>query len=114
MTIEFPGNQPSQAALNNGLADVAIALRDAFINLEQMNSQVTAGVTFTNPTTSLPFTSASDYLQNGLGFTAPNAAIILSILGNLMRMDAAWNGSGTITPAFDFRTNAVPVEGIAQ
>jgi len=89
------GVQPSVGGINSQVAAMAISLRDDFQRIANfqawLNTVGSAGLV-------------------ALGFTAPDAAVIVSSMGNLATLSAIYQGTAT-GPAFNYMANTEPLWG---
>jgi hypothetical protein len=97
------GNQPTPATINNIVSGLALSLRNNFQNIVNVNSwllSVGAG----NPVAVLEAAPFS--------FSAPDAAVIVSALGNMADLAAKYQGGsgGTALP-FNYMANTEPLWG---
>jgi hypothetical protein len=90
------GYQPNQTQINTLAGQYAVALRNDFQNVVNLNGYVTAmgGATF----------------LEGLGFTNADAATLVSTLGNLATLASIYQG-GTQESALNYDDNSQALWG---
>jgi hypothetical protein len=85
-------NTPNSGTFQQQISDATVALRNDFQTLKNLNDYIIAE-------------GGSTWLANTVGIAAPDAAVIVSTLGNLAALEAIYRG-GTPGAAFDYRTNS--------
>jgi hypothetical protein len=92
------GNQPTITSVNQTAGDIALGWRA--IALRTINFQAW-----------LNSVGAAGLEAAPIGISTPDAATIISTIGNLYTLAQAYIGAGTITPAFNFEANSVDLWG---
>jgi hypothetical protein len=85
------GNQPSVSGINSAVAGFAVTLRDTFADIVQFNAWLAA------------YGSAA--ALETLGFTAGDAAVIVSSMGNLATLASVAAGTATQPAEFNYVAN---------
>lgn len=74
------GQQPSVTSLNNLLTQYAVALRDACVNISELNTQINGQ-------------NAGLALLEGIGFSASDAQSFLNMLGYMQNVAGCYYGT---------------------
>ena len=84
-------NPPNSASYQQRLTSLVVALRDAFQNVQNANDYITAagGVTF---------------LENSMGMTPEDSAVVVSTFANLGALATAYNGGSA--PVLNYKENS--------
>lgn len=94
-------NAPNPGSFLGQISQAVVNIRNDFQTLVNLNNYITAmgGETFL--TTAFP---------NGIGLTAPDAAVVISALGNLNNVATGYNG-GAPAPQLNYQANSQPLWG---
>jgi hypothetical protein len=84
-------NSPNPGSFQSQLTDAIVTLRDAFQVISNLNDYITAqgGATF---------------LENSIGLSAGDAAVVVSTFANHATLDTAYNG-GAQAPVLNYKEN---------